>query len=465
MPEEAYNKVDIVSWLINVRHDWEPETEDHWDNPSQYPIMRQILHESVHFWQAVGTPYFSEVSFDAFKDYLRIRSTAYEKSKNDPIPVDLLELEPNRLYFLYYQKIMHRYGELSGADIIEGLARYWDIHLCGVRHMLEGLDKKEVDDAQLKYGPFFLPDQLHYTDTAFRYVFEEVEARYNKAYKFALDNIGREAFILFPILGFLSLSTSHSVSNFQKFVKLYAETKPLKIPRGNFLQVWDKIYDDAFKWIKDDLNEPIYSSLTVYNRSRKKLAGWSINSPLVKKLGIIIGHGALDPYIRQYWQFMKFKNPAVPKEDLELHINTGFCLPGNPDYRINLYRGFHPPVILFADGKSWIDQTNWGDRTAGLENELISFGGTMGAAMALSGEFDTNVLKVKCPHISCEWHNTRLCWKVIRFPDQPGNCIMPNLYKTMMYIDLPQDKDWDVGQIERPIQDNREHFLSTEFGF
>ena len=62
MPSEALSKVDIVSWLINVKHDWRDEKEDHWANPSQYPFMREIIHETVHFWQAIGIPYFLKIS-------------------------------------------------------------------------------------------------------------------------------------------------------------------------------------------------------------------------------------------------------------------------------------------------------------------------------------------------------------------------------------------------------------------
>jgi hypothetical protein len=107
MPAEAYNKVDTVTWLINVEHMWQEETEDHWANPAQHAFMRQVLHESVHFWQAVGLPYFVRVSFGAYRDFQRVRECAFENSHDKPVPVDQLQLEPNRAYFLEYQRIAH----------------------------------------------------------------------------------------------------------------------------------------------------------------------------------------------------------------------------------------------------------------------------------------------------------------------------------------------------------------------
>ena len=121
------------------------------------------------------------------------------------------------------KKLNHPFGDakLSGGDIIEGLARYWDIHLCGIRQALErikaegGASEKEMKEAEEKYGPFFLPDGKQYTDSAVRFVFD-VERRYNRAYDFMIETVGREAFILFPIFGFFALSgQGMSVSHFQ----------------------------------------------------------------------------------------------------------------------------------------------------------------------------------------------------------------------------------------------------------
>jgi len=466
MPIEASSKVDIVTWLINVKHKWQDEREDHWANPSQYSFMREVLHESVHFWQAIGLPYFLQISFNAYKDFQRVRACAFQQG-NKTVPLDLLQLEPNRAYFLDYQRLDHKYGELSGADIIEGLARYWDIHLCGLNHALErmeaeGVSRAEINDAQLRYGPFFLPDGLNYTDAALRCVFEH-EQKYNKAYKFTITEAGEEAFILFPILGFLALSSGQeSVSKFQRWIKLYASTKPFTIQRGNFHLAWEDCFEKAFRWITQELQEPIYSSLTVYNNLRKNMMGWGMTTPLPQRFGLIIGHGILDRYIQKYWQWMRAVHPSIPDEDVELRFHQAFCLPGNPIYRDQLLKEFHPPVILFADGKTWLDQENWGQKTPELEDELLSFGSMMGAAMALSGEVVPNSVKVKCPHTECPWYITKLCWKVARFPGRFEDCIMPNLYREQMNLDLPTISDWNVGQIERPIVKEHAHLLSIE---
>lgn len=469
MPAEAYNKVDIVTWLVNVQHLWQEETNDHWANPSLYPFMREVLHESVHFWQAVGLPYFLRVSFAAYKDFQRVRACAFEQSEgNEPIPVDQLQLEPNRAYFLGYQRIAQRYGELSGADIIEGLARYWDIHLCGVipaiSHLMdEGkLSPHDITDAQLRYGPFYLPDGRSYTDAALRFIFD-YEARYNRAYEFTLDKVGTEAFILFPVLGFFALSSrENSVSNFQRWVEIYPRTKPFTIPKGHFFDAWQTCFSEAFKWITQGLQEPLYSSLTVYRRLSNRLMEWIARTPLLEQFGPMIGHGVLDPYLLNYWHWMRAEHPSLSDEDVELRLHPTFCLPGIPTYRERLMKWFHPPVILFADGKTWLDEANWEQMTPKVEDQLVSFGGMIGTAMALSGEFPKDFLKLNCPQTTCPWHSTKLCWKVARFPDKPENCIMPNLYRTQMNLDLPTNRDWNAGQLDRPIAKDHVRLLSIE---
>lgn len=470
MPSKASSKVDIVTWLINVKHPWRAETEDHWANPSQYAFMREVLHESVHFWQALGLPYFLRISFHAYKDFQRVRASAFEQSQDGGlIPVDQLQLEPNRSYFAGYQALNHPYGKggLSGADIIEGMARYWDIHLCGMRHALDRIKAEgeasdaEIEAAQAQYGPFLLPDGLHYTDAAIRFIFD-VERRYNRAYAFALDTVGEEAFILFPILGFLALSRgSQSVSSFQRWLGLYADTRPFVIPPGNFLLAWQNCFSQAFQWIVQQLGEPIYSSLTVYRHLGKQMIGWSLSTSLAQRFGLMTGQGVLDRYMHNYWQWMRAEHPAIPDEDVELQLHPAFCMPGNPLYRERLLYGFHPPVILFADGKAWVDEANWQSITPQLEDELIRFAGMLGAAVALSGEFGKK-LPVQCPHTACPWNGTMLCWKVARFPDKVEDCVMPDLYRTQMNLDLPTDPNWDIGQIDRPIVQKKDELLAIE---
>lgn len=468
MPVAATNKVDIVSWLIHVEHAWQTETKDHWANPSEHSFMREVLHESVHFWQAVGLPYFLRISFDAFKDFQRVRAEALTQQPDAPLPADQLELEPNRAYFMSYQRLGHRYGALSGADLIEGLARYWDLHLCGVRHALDRLvdegktTSADIDAAQRTYGPFFLVDELHYTDAALRYLFD-VESAYYRAYKFTLDTVGREAFILFPVFGFLALSSGRmSVSTFQRWLQQYADAKPFAIPRGHFFDAWHQTFTAAYRWITESLQEPLYSSLTVYSNLRRKMVGWVLQTPLPQRFGLIAGHGVLDRYLNNYWQWMRAVHPDTADEDVELRLHPAFCLPGIPEHRDILQAQFHPPVILFADGKAWLDESNWGPHTPSLEENLVSFGAMLGATMALTGEFPPEALAVQCPHTTCPWHRSRLCWKVARFPDAPEDCPMPEMYRTQLNIDVPTDPAWEAGRDPRPIMQDRAPLLSME---
>jgi hypothetical protein len=474
MPAPAANKVDIVTWLINVHHPWQEESDDYWSNPSLYPFMREVLHESVHFWQAVGTPYFLRQSFAAFRDYQEVRDRAVRQgaAEGQPVPIDRLELEPRRTYFLNYQRLNQPYGEgqLSGADLIEGLTRYWDVHLCGMRAALERLvdegkvSRGEIEAAERRLGPFFRPDGLNYTDAALRFVFEN-ESRYEKAYNFTYNHVGREAFILFPVLGFLALSSgSRSVSNFQRWVILYEETRPFPIPPGgHFFDAWDDCFGRAQRWIMEDLREEIHSSLTVYRHYARKLIGWSLGSSLARRFGLMDGHGILDRYLRKYWWLMRTTYPDVAEDDVELRFHPAFCLPGNPKFRRILTRHLHPPVILFSGGQTWLDQENWRDETPELKEQLRYFGGMLGAAMALTGEFPAPSLKVRCPHTGCPWHATRLCWKVDNYPDRPEDCPMPRLYREQMNLALPATPGWSVAQVDRPIAQERAEIVGTEW--
>jgi hypothetical protein len=468
MSLKALSKVDIVTWLINVKHKWQKETENHWANPSLYPFMREVLHESVHFWQAIGLPYFLRVSCRAYRDFQEVRACAFRDNQQKPVPMDQLKLEPNYFYFSSVLGVNYKYGELSGADLLEGLARYWDIHLCGMRHAIDRLieegkiSQQDVVKAEQKHGNFFLNDGINFTDAAVRFVFDQ-ERLYNKAYDFTVHSTGRYAYILFPIMGFFALSSGgQSVTKFQEWITIWEDTKPFEIPKGNFLKVWRQCFKQAFKWISTDLKEQVYSSLTVYNHLRKKMTAWQIKSSFPSKFGLLTPHGVLDRYIRNYWQLMREKRPTIHDQDVELHFHEAFCLPGDPFFRDILLNIFHPPVIIFSDQKNWLDGKNWGEFTAALEKDLIAFGGQMGSAMALSGMFDAKSLKVSCPHTQCDWHRSKLCWKVLTFPDEAENCIMPNLYQSQMNIDLPLDKDWDIGMIDHPLAKNHSHLLSIE---
>ena len=84
MPHAPSSTVDITTWQIRVRHDWEAETDDHWENPSEHPVMREVLHESVHFWQAVGLPYFLRITCAAYWDFQRVRAAAFGQDGDSP---------------------------------------------------------------------------------------------------------------------------------------------------------------------------------------------------------------------------------------------------------------------------------------------------------------------------------------------------------------------------------------------
>jgi len=463
MPHAPSSTIDITTWQIRVRHYWEPETEDHWENPSLYPFMREVLHESVHFWQVVGLPYFLRVTCAAYWDFQRVRASAFGQGGDRPVPLDKFELEPNRLYFGPYISLSNVYGQLSGIDILEGLARYWDIHLCGMRAAIDRLleeghtSQKEIDAAEAQYGPFFLADGLNYTDAALRFVFDK-ERLYNKAYGFTHQVMGREAFIVFPIIAYLALcSGGQSVTNFQKWVEKFSEEKPFKIPQGNFLQIWPQCFSSCVDWIIKNLDEKLYSSLTVYAKANQKIGAWGIATPQMHQFGLFNGHGVIDRYLQRYFEIMEVRNPDVHKDDIEIMFSGEFCLPGIPGNRTLLHRFFHPPVIEFADGKTWVDQSNWDGLADGLADDMENFSGELGAAVALTGIYDADSLQVRCPHDDCPWHHTSLCWKVSRYPDHAQNCHMPKLYREQMNLELPLQADWSVSRIDRPI--NQENGL------
>jgi hypothetical protein len=464
----AANRIDLLSWHISVDHPWEAETEDHWRNPSTHVVMREILHESVHFWQAVSTPYLLRLSVGAFRDFLRLRDHAARQSRDGrPVPVDTLKLEDNRYYFLQLHRLHFAYGELSAGDLVEGLARYWDVHLCGARAALERLqaEGKISDDdiraGEKRLGPFFLPDGFSYSHHLLDFVFE-YEARYNRAYKFALERIGPEAFILFPILGFLALGAgSQSVTAFQRWAGAFVQSRPFEIPSGNFLTVWPECFRRAYGWITEQLGEPLYSALTAYSSLCKKMVSWSAGSALAARFGLVTGHGVLDRYLQGYWQWMRERNPDLPKENVELRFDLAFAVPGHPLHRRSLVRRFHPPVVFFEDGPIWRDEVNWPPGGAKPEVELPLFGAMAGAAMALTGEFRER-LQVRCPHVDCPWHRTQLCWKVDRFPAVAASCRMPALYREQMLIDLPARRDWTAAEVDRPITRERRDLLALE---
>src|SRR5262245_56799562 len=71
------NRIDPLSWAIFISQPAPPQpTEELWSNPWFYPVMRPILHESLHFWHSISTKQGIYLAFDCLKSLNALRFAA-----------------------------------------------------------------------------------------------------------------------------------------------------------------------------------------------------------------------------------------------------------------------------------------------------------------------------------------------------------------------------------------------------
>jgi len=116
-----------------VRGRWFPFEMSHFEGPSYYgaPPFRVLFHELLHFWQTISTNFLASVAVSEWQALLDYEATGKIAA------------------FPEISRRLHAPDPESGFapnDLIEALARYWDVHVLGPERIL-AWDRAEIEAA------------------------------------------------------------------------------------------------------------------------------------------------------------------------------------------------------------------------------------------------------------------------------------------------------------------------------
>jgi hypothetical protein len=393
----SLSRIDPLSWVVVIDHAMPERDQDAlWQYSAGAPAMKDIVHETLHFWHSFSTTCGIQLAFDCLKSMNALRFAARRGVDLRTIGSDF-ELDGYRLFprLKSFMEAEHEIGtELSEFELFEGLARYWDM-LIPADFSTSGEIERRVDEQDPLYG---------------------------RAYQHARAIIGPRAFILFPIVAYLALNADTPVPWFHWTLKRYAST-PFDVPSGNFQQAWDAAFE-AIKASSIMFSKP-YGPMTTYKTEHRRYVRWkSQYAELIPEDFPLTGHPILEDWVQNMMNMARDHHPGVPDVDLELTIFKNFVLPGNPMLRHELVQRFRPPLYLFSDGNAWVNPPiRFRSKPEFFRASMENLSALMGAAYNLMERAESGRrLAQKCPQASCPVHADALCGHVVRYPASVDAC-------------------------------------------
>jgi hypothetical protein len=296
-------------------------------------LCRVLYHESIHFWQLLGSGYLARIVRDEWDRVLE-----FEESGNVP-----------RQSFARMGFTIQKWGLPSAYEMLECAARYWDVHTRSPAVILEEEEIPIPSDVQT-VGP------MGYSHHAYDLVMSEgPDAKvYAAPYRALLKaSSGHSRFVayLFPIISFVALGTEDP-SNF-----LFE----------GFRRSWNSlVVQDALQTCSRSINLDWYFMRVVVERE--------VLAPMLKEIGQpapMAGFGALEshPVLRDYKPrlfglsqtaklgALKVGSPKDPYEEeakascelAGVDPSSAFMFPGQPSNRWLLGHLMQPPAIRFAN--------------------------------------------------------------------------------------------------------------------
>ena len=398
----SQSRIDPLSWGIRI-DDQAPSVNDPldaWKQLRQFPVMRKVLHESIHFWHSVCTDFGIRLAFDSLKSMNALRIAALRGE-------DLMSIGPDWT-FEGYQPFSMLYEaqipstavdvQLSAIQIYEGLARFWELFIF-TNPKFEDLDEKLVSEAEL----------------------------YGAAYMLARQQLGKHAPFFFPIVGYLSLcNEKHDpVYNYVNSLKLCSKViddNELNLDALT-LDIWSQVWRLAAegKIMFAQPNAP----LTTYQLCMKRLTSWK--SRYANELGQmddswIGGHPILEPYANAVFSLISECYPDLSQRQAEERMPFFCAIPAAPDNFKMLVLRMCPPLVTFNDGKKWVNPPPHRTDVTTFENGLRLFSDMMGAAMGFVSNAKGATWQNLCPCSSCPIHDNNLCMSVMEYPDSYESC-------------------------------------------
>lgn len=394
-------RIDPLSWGIRIDES-APNVSDPliaWKQPRNYPVMRKVLHESIHFWHSVSTDFGIRLAFDSLKSMNALRIAAARG-------VDLTKIGPDWTldgytpFKLQYeaQELSPEGVGLSSLHIFEGLARFWDRYI-PTGPSLDELDREMLNETSL----------------------------YGNAYRLARKELGDFAPICFPVVGYLSLC-------YEKYdpVLLYVESlkrcsnliqeQELSLTMPPF-DAWKTVWQLAAQG-KVTLSRP-NAPLTTYQQWMKRLTSWK--SRYIEELhqkgdSWIGGHPILEVYANSLFTVLSETKPHLDRSQVELQLPFFCAVPGEMTHYQNLVLRMRPPLVTFSDGQKWVTPPSIQTDVENFSNGLRLFSDMMGAALGFVSHARGSNWKNSCPCTDCPIHNYNLCTSVLEYPESHLLC-------------------------------------------
>jgi hypothetical protein len=324
-------------------------------------LPRHLYHESLHFWQLVSSSYLQLL---VVQEWERLR--AFE---------DEGKLLSSTTWEIRFGTVAS--GEpFSVRDLVECLARFWDVHTRGATQLVReeadalGVDLASIDALQPYSNVDFDAFMLRGKDckvyaAPYRWMLERaMEAPTVQALPRPLEGAASWAVnLLLPIAGFLALNTEDPVPAFKiaferglapDAITMAAQRRDARHAiQLDWLDFFDVLSDGLFKvlrrrghdasqWVRGALENPAFLDHPVYRYLRSRM-------------------DALDEALYHQRRRYAFNPPRDDPDHFdqallvrELRVTARgwrpvFALPGEPNFRGMLGGMFAPPVVRFDD--------------------------------------------------------------------------------------------------------------------
>ena len=340
-----------VSLIIDTAAPWRQAHSSVLRQPSAWhpQLSRVVVHETVHYWQQLSQGFLARM---AEEDWRRLQ-----------VFKDSGEIQPAG-------PLRHRYVEVnphtgfSAHDLVESLARFWDVHIMGPPDLIEAelretgrFTQPEVVDRfrdPKKRGLLWEEaEKSGYSDLAYDLAMEMAAGSYAKPYLLLREQTNpMSANVLFPIFGHAALHTADPVAFFNKLVE--TALPKFEFPRGKAIEeLWRDAYFPCFaeatRLHKTDTGEYFKpADVTIEQGALMEHPGYRF---------AFHARGALADFILTYAEEEFYIAPDNLPAEARAIITIDFlhACPGIPNNRAaNLLAFTAPPCVRFLEGKRWV---------------------------------------------------------------------------------------------------------------
>ncbi|MFG1814985.1 hypothetical protein ACGFIF_14545 [Kribbella sp. NPDC049174] len=342
------SRFDFLTGIVHI----DADAPDEWAADAVLPVWarlndpawgdrlpRLLIHETVHFWQLLGSGYLTRLVADEWHR--------------------LLMLEENGTLLRESARVAaHRDRSVvpfAADELVEAWCRYWDVHIRGpVRVMAE-------EDLERPAGPA-RPDLYSHTDYDLVMTQGPLEQLYARPYRWLLDQTGGDSLTcnaLFPFVVFTAFASDDPVVFVREAVSklLKADVVPLvrrcaAEQRYMINQVWLAIAETV---LQQHLGPLLVELSGPSLRMGSELVGEPPLSdhPLLGPYAVKAAKPNFSLWAAYFYPSDPGDSPAYASELSRLAregpVISQLTMPGQPWYRLTLGALVPPPVIRFRN--------------------------------------------------------------------------------------------------------------------